>query len=42
MKLRFDWTNAAPDAARWEQAFSDGDGATWRTNWTMDLSRLAA
>ena len=26
-------------AGRWEQAFSDDDGATWEVNWVMDLTR---
>jgi hypothetical protein len=39
VRCRFVWTVAGADAARWEQAFSDDDGRTWETNWTMDFSR---
>ncbi|MGE3346840.1 MAG: DUF1579 domain-containing protein [Ramlibacter sp.] len=39
--VRFLWTQPAPDAPRWEQAFSTDGGATWETNWVMDFSRLA-
>lgn len=38
-KVRFAWTNPTPDTARWEQAFSYDDGATWRVNWIMDFTR---
>ncbi|MGW3290577.1 hypothetical protein ACWDR3_38685 [Streptomyces sp. NPDC001002] len=51
VRVRYVWTVAAPDRARWEQAFSldtldtrdtlDGD-ETWLTNWTMDFSRPSA
>jgi hypothetical protein len=37
VRCRFLWT--VTDGVRWEQAFSDDDGRTWETNWTMDFSR---
>jgi hypothetical protein len=40
VKIRFEWTHEGPAAARWEQAFSYDDGATWRVNWVMELSRI--
>lgn len=36
---RFVWTVTAPDACRWEQAYSADGGKTWETNWTMEFSR---
>lgn len=39
---RFVWTVASPDRARWEQAFSTDEGATWETNWIMEFERSAA
>jgi NIPSNAP len=36
---RFHWTNPAPDAARWEQAFSADGGRSWETNWIMEFTR---
>ncbi|MEU4326589.1 hypothetical protein [Nonomuraea dietziae] len=41
VKVRFEWTRPTPETARWEQSFSYDEGASWRTNWTMDLSRPA-
>ncbi|GAA1620202.1 hypothetical protein GCM10009733_015800 [Nonomuraea maheshkhaliensis] len=40
VRCRFIWTVFRDtDAARWEQAFSEDDGQTWETNWTMDFTR---
>ena len=41
IRVRFIWSLPAPDAPRWEQAFSVDAGATWETNWTMDFARRA-
>ena len=41
MKVRFDWTTETPASAHWEQAFSYDHGATWHTNWIMDLRKAA-
>jgi quinol monooxygenase YgiN len=39
VKVVYRWTKLGPDAAHWEQAFSYDGGATWETNWVMDLAR---
>jgi hypothetical protein len=39
---RFIWTVVSADRARWEQAFSTDDGASWETNWIMEFERSAA
>lgn len=39
IKVRFLWSMPAPDAPRWEQAFSADGGTLWETNWTMDFVR---
>jgi hypothetical protein len=39
---RFTWTPFADDRARWEQAFSVDEGASWETNWIMDFERRSA
>ena len=36
---RFTWTPISDDRARWEQAFSVDEGASWETNWIMELTR---
>jgi hypothetical protein len=40
IRVRFTWTHDGPRTARWEQAFSTDGGATWETNWTMDMTRI--
>ena len=37
---RFRWTDIAPRSARWEQAFSTDNGATWEVNWSMRFTRV--
>ena len=39
IRVRFTWSGALTDTPRWEQAFSEDDGETWETNWTMDFTR---
>ncbi|WP_171981925.1 hypothetical protein [Brevundimonas sp. LM2] len=39
---RFTWSDIGPASARWSQAFSYDDGATWETNWVMVFSRVEA
>ncbi|WP_371497874.1 hypothetical protein OG871_18135 [Kitasatospora sp. NBC_00374] len=39
IRARFVWSGVTEDSARWEQAFSTDGGATWLTNWIMELSR---
>lgn len=40
VRLRFLWLPEAPAGPRWEQARSRDGGATWTTDWTMDLTPL--
>lgn len=39
--VRFVWSHITAATARWEQAFSADDGATWEVNWIMDFERVA-
>ena len=39
---RFIWTPFGDDRARWEQAFSADEGASWETNWIMEFERRRA
>ncbi len=36
---RFIWSAITPRSAKWEQAFSTDEGATWETNWIMRMTR---
>ncbi|MBC7767229.1 MAG: DUF1579 domain-containing protein [Phycisphaerales bacterium] len=42
IKVRFRWSEIGGSAARWEQAFSADDGATWEVNWEMQFTRVKA
>lgn len=37
--VRFRWFDIAANGARWEQAFSPDNGATWEVNWEMRFTR---
>lgn len=37
--VRFTWSQISAEHARWEQAFSTDDGATWESNWVMEFER---
>ena len=39
VRVRFEWTNPGPSAARWEQAFPYDSGMSWDVNWIMELTR---
>ena len=39
IKVRFTWRKLGLDRARWEQAWSTDEGATWETNWEMEFTR---
>ena len=39
IQLRFLWSGIGGTSARWEQAFSADQGASWETNWIMDFTR---
>jgi hypothetical protein len=37
--VRFLWSSAGANSARWEQSFSADGGQSWEVNWIMDISR---
>ncbi len=37
---RYTWSDITADSVRWAQALSPDDGATWETNWLMEITRL--
>jgi hypothetical protein len=37
--VRHLWSGVTTSTPRWEQAFSDDDGDTWKTTWIMELTR---
>jgi hypothetical protein len=39
--VRLRWFDITEQTARWDQAFSDDDGATWEVNWTMAFERTS-
>ena len=39
VRVRFEWTLTHTGAPRWQQAFSDDNGATWEVNWVMEFAR---
>jgi hypothetical protein len=39
IRFGFHWSDITPTSARWEQAFSADGGATWETNWVMEMTK---
>lgn len=41
IRVRYIWNNVSATTAHWEQAFSEDDGHTWETNWTLNSVRTS-
>jgi hypothetical protein len=39
IRVRFIWSQISQSHALWEQAFSNDDGSSWESNWTMEFNR---
>ena len=39
VRVRYQWSDVTTPTPRWEQAFSDGGGETWETNWVAEFTR---
>ncbi len=38
--MRYRWSDVDTPSPRWEQLFSEDDGKTWESNWTMQFTRI--
>jgi hypothetical protein len=38
--VRYQWNVVSPTTNRWEQAFSEDGGATWRANWISEATQV--
>jgi hypothetical protein len=38
--VQYRWSDITPTSARWQQAFSTDDGASWEVNWIADHQRV--
>jgi hypothetical protein len=41
VRVRYEWRILSPQANRWEQAFSEDGGATWRANWISEGTQVS-
>jgi hypothetical protein len=40
VRVVYHWSVTTPTSARWEQEFSADGGATWESNWIMEMTRV--